>query len=79
MNSFFNFLKRNKLYTFINLMGLTLSIAFVLLLAVFVQKQLSTDSFHENADRIYLVGSDYYTSAYHLKDYLEERYQLYFS
>lgn len=74
MNSFFNFLKRNKLYTFINLMGLTLSIAFVLLLAVFVQKQLSTDSFHKNADRIYLVGSDYYTSAYHLKDYLEERY-----
>ena len=74
MNSFFNFLRRNRLYTFINLMGLTLSISFVLLLAVFVQKQLSTDSFHKNVERIYLVGDDSYTSAYYLQDFLKERY-----
>ena len=52
MKSFFNFLKRNKLYALINLLGLTISMAFVLLLAVYVQKQLSTDAFQENADRI---------------------------
>lgn len=74
MGSFLNFLRRNKLYTFINVLGLTVSIAFVLLLAVFVQKQLSTDSFQENAERIYLVGHDEFTSAYYLQEYLKERY-----
>lgn len=74
MNSFLNFLKRNKLYTIINVLGLTVSIAFVLLLAVYVQKQLSTDSFHKNAERIYLVGDDSFTSAYYLQQYLKERY-----
>ncbi len=58
MKSFFNFLKRNKLYALINLLGLTISMAFVLLLAVYVQKQLSTDAFQENADRIYLIANE---------------------
>lgn len=34
MSSFINFLKRNKLYSAVNLLGLSLSMAFVLLLAV---------------------------------------------
>lgn len=50
MNSFINFLKRNKLYSAVNLLGLSLSMAFVLLLAVYVTSQLSTDSFQKNAD-----------------------------
>ena len=58
MKSFFNFLKRNKLYALINLLGLTVSMAFVLLLAVYVQKQLSTDAFQENADRIYVIANE---------------------
>ena len=58
MKSFWNFLKRNKLYALINLLGLTVSMAFVLLLAVYVQRQLSTDSFQENADRIYVVANE---------------------
>lgn len=49
MNSFINFLKRNKLYSAVNLLGLSLSMAFVLLLAVYVTSQLSTDSFQKNA------------------------------
>ena len=57
MKSFWNFLKKNKLYGFVNLVGLTVSMAFVLLLAVYVQRQLSTDSFQKNADRIYLIAS----------------------
>ena len=56
MSSFINFLKRNKLYSAVNLLGLSLSMAFVLLLAVYVTSQLSTDSFNENADRIYVVA-----------------------
>jgi putative ABC transport system permease protein len=58
MKSFWNFLKNNKLYGTINLVGLTVSMAFVLLLAVYIQRQLSTDSFQENADRIYVVAND---------------------
>lgn len=46
------------LYSTINLLGLSISMAFVLLLAVYVQQQLSTDSFHENGDRIYVVAND---------------------
>ncbi|MBP5334454.1 MAG: FtsX-like permease family protein [Bacteroidales bacterium] len=58
MKSFWNFLKKNKLYGAINFVGLTVSMAFVLLLAVYVQRQLSTDSFQENADRIYVVANE---------------------
>ena len=58
MKSFWNFLKKNKLYGAINFLGLTVSMAFVLLLAVYVQRQLSTDSFQENADRIYVIAND---------------------
>ncbi|MCR5520043.1 MAG: ABC transporter permease [Bacteroidales bacterium] len=58
MKSFWNFLKKNKLYGGINLVGLTVSMAFVLLLAAYVQRQLSTDSFQQNADRIYVIAND---------------------
>ena len=58
MKSFWNFLKKNKLYGAINLVGLTVSMAFVLLLAAYVQRQLSTDSFQENADRIYVIANE---------------------
>lgn len=58
MKSFWNFLKKNKLYGAINLVGLTVSMAFVLLLAVYIQRQLSTDSFQQNADRIYVVANE---------------------
>ena len=58
MKSFWNFLKKNKLYGAINLVGLTVSMAFVLLLAAYVQRQLSTDSFQKNADRIYVIANE---------------------
>ena len=58
MKSFWNFLKKNKLYAAVNLVGLTVSMAFVLLLAVYVQRQLTTDSFQQNADRIYVIAND---------------------
>ena len=58
MKSFWNFLRKNKLYGAINLVGLTVSMAFVLLLAAYIQRQLSTDSFQENADRVFVIGND---------------------
>ena len=58
MSSFINFLKRNKLYSAVNLLGLSLSMAFVLLLAVYVTSQLGIDSFNKNADRIYVIAQE---------------------
>ena len=49
---------KNKLYGAINLVGLTVSMTFVLLLAVYIQRQLTTDSFQQNADRIYVVANE---------------------
>lgn len=75
MNSFWNFLKKNKLYAAINLAGLTVSMAFVLLLATYVQRQLSTDAFQEDADRIFLVGNeDNINSGYWLNRHLKSNF-----
>ncbi len=75
MKSFWNFLKKNKLYGAINLIGLTVSMAFVLLLAVYVQRQLSTDSFQENADRIFVVANEHsLTMGYWLDKHLKNNF-----
>ena len=75
MKSFWNFIKKNKLYGAINLVGLTVSMAFVLLLAVYIQRQLTTDSFQQNADRIYVVANeDNMTMGYWLDKHLKNNF-----
>ena len=75
MKSFWNFLKKNKLYAAVNLVGLTVSMAFVLLLAVYIQRQLSTDSFQKNADRIYVIANeDNVTMGYWLDKHLKNNF-----
>ena len=75
MKSFLNFIRKNGLYAFINLFGLTVSLAFVLLLAVFVSRQLTTDSFQENADRIYIYANENFIgSAYYLQKHLLDHF-----
>ena len=56
--SFFKFLGRNKAYTLIDVFGLSVSLMFVLLIAVYTVQEMSTDKFHTKADRIYLVGNE---------------------
>ena len=56
-------------------MGLTVSMAFVLLLAVYIQRQLTTDSFQQNADRIYVVANeDNVTMGYWLDKHLKNNF-----
>ena len=56
-------------------MGLTVSMAFVLLLAVYIQRQLTTDSFQQNADRIYVVANeDNMTMGYWLDKHLKNNF-----
>ena len=56
--SFWNFLGRNKLFTATNIFGFAVSQMFVLLLELYVQDELSVDSFHENKERIYRLEAD---------------------
>ena len=75
MRTFFRFLWRNKLYSAINIVGLAVSMAFVLLLASYAAHQFSVDSFQENASRIYAIGDEEdIISAYYLNRYVAARY-----
>ncbi|MBR5717111.1 MAG: FtsX-like permease family protein [Bacteroidales bacterium] len=56
MKSYLKFLSRNKLYTFINVLGLAISLMFVILMGDYTWRQYSIDRWHRNADRIYLMG-----------------------
>lgn len=52
----FRFLTRHKLYTVINLAGLTLGLASCLLILSYVQREISYDSFHEQPENVYRVN-----------------------
>ncbi|MBQ6879287.1 MAG: ABC transporter permease [Bacteroidales bacterium] len=58
MKSYLRFLSRNKLYTAIEVVGLSVALAFVLLLGNVVLEDLSCDKKIRNAEDIYLVLPD---------------------
>ena len=75
MKSFFNFLRRNKLYSAINIFGFSISIAFVMLLAIYAGDQFRTDAFHANADRTYLVcDSEMLSNGYYMSRHLRDKF-----
>ena len=45
LKSFLKFLSRNKLYTVINVVGLSVSLMFVILIGIYVVQELSVDQF----------------------------------
>ena len=53
----FRSLWRAKAHSFINVFGLGLGIACCILIALFVHDELTFDTFHSKADRIYRVYS----------------------
>jgi putative ABC transport system permease protein len=52
-------LQKNKLYTTVNLLGLSVGIASCLLIGLYIWHELSYDRFHQNADRIARVTWQY--------------------
>lgn len=56
-----NLLKR-KLYSFINIFGLALGVAVCLVILQYVDFELSFDSFHTHADRIYRTNNSHYSA-----------------
>ena len=54
----FRNLVRNKVYSFINIVGLAVGMAVAMLIFLFVSHEVSFDKFHVNGDRIYKVNSE---------------------
>ena len=63
-------LVKHKSLSLINIIGLAVGMTCCLLILFYVQNELSYDTFHENADRIYRVTREWYnadgTSSLHL-------------
>lgn len=51
-------MKKNKLFSVVNIAGLAAGMACAILIFLWVRDELSTDRFHENADRIYRVVTE---------------------
>ena len=51
----FRHIKRRKVYSFINILGLTIGMACFILIGLWVKDELSFDRFHEKKDRIFRV------------------------
>ena len=52
-------LKKNRLYAFVNITGLTVGIVSCLLIGVYIKDELSYDRFNDNADKMVRVTMDY--------------------
>ncbi len=57
MKSYINFLSRNKLYTAIEAVGLTVSLAFVILIGTYVWQQYTVASDCPDSERVYMIGT----------------------
>src|SRR6266498_5511765 len=55
-------IRKNKLYSFINLTGLTVGITCCILIGLYISDEISYDRFHVNADRIVRVTMQYGSS-----------------
>lgn len=56
MKSYFRFLSRNKLYTAIEVVGLSIALAFVAIFSCYVRQQLEVCTYYRDYEKIYLVG-----------------------
>lgn len=74
MKSYFKFLSRNRLYTAIEAVGLSVSLAFVILTGSYVWQQYSVKRESPDRERIYAFGLPGYLGlTYAFADVLEER------
>ena len=56
-------LLKNKFYSAINIAGLSIGLAVGIMVLLWVQDELSYDSFHKNANNIYKINSHLGTGA----------------
>ena len=60
--TYFKFLSRNKVFTLVNLAGLSISLMFILLISNMVFRQLTVDKDMKDADRTYIMASERQTA-----------------
>src|ERR1044071_1803060 len=53
----FRNLRRNKVYSIINIVGLSLGLACAMLIVLYVKDEVSFDRFHKNVNNIYRIVS----------------------
>ena len=69
-STFRNFI-RKPVTNLINLLGLAVGLALVIILSVYCYSELTTDDFHKNGDRVYLYGSNQIYTPAILKDQID--------
>ena len=75
MQSYFRFLSRHRLFTFINIVGLCLSMAFLLLLGDLIYRQTTVENYQTRADRTFVVGNEMcMMSNFRVGERLKERF-----
>lgn len=52
-------LKKERVFTLVNVLGLTVGLTAFLMIGLYIKHELSFDKFHEDADNIYIVTSKY--------------------
>src|ERR1700754_1496606 len=60
----FRQLRKHPLYSAINILGLSVGIAIVLVLGCYLHFETSYESSHEKADQLYLVNSNLYAEEF---------------
>ncbi|PRX56378.1 putative ABC transport system permease protein [Flagellimonas meridianipacifica] len=55
IRTFFRYLLKNKLYTFVTIFGFSIAITFVFFLGTYLINESSVDGFHVNGDRIFRI------------------------
>ena len=75
MKSYLKFLQRHRLFTLINIVGLCLSMAFLLLLGDLIYRQTSVENYQTRADRTFVVGNEeFMMSNFRVGQKLQDRF-----
>ena len=75
MKSYLKFLSRNKLFTLINIVGLCLSMAFLLLLGDLIYRQTSVENYQTRGERTFVMGNErFMMSHFRIGQRLQDRF-----
>lgn len=58
IKSYLTFLGRHKAYSAVNIFGFSVSLMFVILIALYTSQESATDTMHSKADRISVIGTE---------------------
>ena len=71
MSSYIKFLSRNKLYSVIEFIGLSVALAFVIIAFCYVMEQRAVTKENPDRERIYAVGGENMINSYGMKDIID--------